>query len=73
MPAMLALLQAGVPVSNLPFIVAAFVITGAAFLAYGLFLFRRKRDLRREIRELEDAALADRTGETGRQGSPDEF
>ncbi len=62
---MLVLLQAGMPLSNLPFIVAAFAVTGIGFLAYGIFLFRRRQDLRREIRELEDAAVADRAGESG--------
>ena len=62
---MLVLLQAGVPPSNLPFIIAAFVVTGLAFLAYGFFLFRRRQEARREIRELEAAALS-QTGDEGR-------
>jgi CcmD family protein len=60
---MLALLQAGMPPTNLPFIIAAFLLTGLAFLSYGFFLFRRRQEIRREIRDLENEALSSGNGE----------
>ena len=47
------LLQTGVPPANVPFIVAAFVATGVSLLAYGFYVFRRRRDAEREVRGLE--------------------
>jgi CcmD family protein len=60
---MLALLQAGMPPTNLPFIIAAFLLTGLTFLSYGFFLFRRRQEIRREIRDLENEALSSGNGE----------
>jgi CcmD family protein len=60
---MLALLQAGMPPTNLPFIIAAFLLTGLAFLSYGFFLFRRRQEIRREIRDLENGDLSSGNGE----------
>ena len=48
------LLQSGVPPANVPFIVAAFAVTGVALLAYGLYIFRRRREAEREVLRLED-------------------
>jgi CcmD family protein len=60
---MLALLQAGMPPTNLPFIIAAFLLTGLTFLSYGFFLFRRRQEIRREIRDLENGDLSSGNGE----------
>ena len=58
---LLVLLQAGLPPANVPFIVAAFAVTGVALLAYGFYVFRRRREADREVLRLED---------DGRQGGP---
>ena len=50
---MSVLLQAGVPPANVPFIVAAFVATGVALLAYGFYVFQRRREAEREVLRLE--------------------
>ena len=47
-----ALLQAGLPSSNLPFLFAAFAVTWVAFFAYVFFVNRRQQELQREIEEL---------------------
>ena len=49
---MIQLLQASAPPSNLPFLIAAFVVTGLAFLAYAFFVFRRRQEARNEIDRL---------------------
>ncbi len=56
------LLQAGLPPANVPFIVAAFVVTGVALLAYGLYVFRRRREAEREVLRLEDDGRQDGPG-----------
>ena len=53
------LLQTGVPPANVPFIVAAFVATGVALLAYGFYVFRRRREAEREVLMLEDDGRRD--------------
>ena len=60
---MLALLQAVMHPTNLPFIIAAFLLTGLTFLSYGFFLFRRRQEIRREIRDLENGDLSSGNGE----------
>lgn len=49
---MIPLLQTALPPSNLSFLIAAFVVTGAALIAYSLFVFRRRRETRSEIDRL---------------------
>ena len=49
---MIPLLQSGLPPSNLPFLIAAFVITGLAFIAYVFFIFRRRQEAQAEIERL---------------------
>ena len=49
---MIPLLQSGLPPSNLPFLIAAFVITGLAFIAYVFFIFRRRQETQAEIERL---------------------
>lgn len=59
---LLVLLQTGVPPANVPFIVAAFVATGVTLLAYGLYIFRRRREAEREVLRLEDDGWQDGHG-----------
>ena len=47
------MLQTGGPPANIPFLVAAFAVTGVALLAYGVYVFRRRREAEREARVLE--------------------
>ena len=47
------MLQTGGPPGNIPFLVAAFAVTGVALLAYGVYVFRRRREAEREARGLE--------------------
>ena len=49
---MFPLLQTDLPPSNLSFLIAAFVVTGVAFIAYAFFIFRRRRETRNEIDRL---------------------
>ena len=56
------LLQAGLPPANVPFIVAAFVVTGVALLTYGLYVFRRRREAEREVLRLKDDGRHDGPG-----------
>ncbi len=56
------MLQAGVPPANVPFIVAAFVVTGVALLAYGLYIFRRRRESEKEVLRVEDDGQQDGPG-----------
>ena len=49
---MIPLLQTALPPSNLSFLIAAFAVTGVAFLAYVFFVFRRRKDTRGEIDRL---------------------
>ena len=56
---MIPLLQTALPPSNLSFLIAAFVVTGVVFIAYALFVFRRRRETRNEI----DRLLAETKGE----------
>ncbi len=49
---MIQLLQTGMPPSNLSFLIAAFVVTGVAFMAYVFFVFRRRQEARAEIEQL---------------------
>ena len=50
---LLVLLQAGVPPANVPFIVAAFVVTGVTLIGYGFYVFQRRREAEREVLRLE--------------------
>ena len=56
---MFPLLQATLPPSNLPYLVAAFVVTGVVFLGYIFFIFRRRQETRNEIGRLLNAAEED--------------
>ena len=47
------LLQAGLPPSNLPFLFAAFAVTWLVFFAYAFFVSRRRQELQREIRTMQ--------------------
>ena len=49
---MLPLLQTALPPSNLSYLIAAFVVTGAVFLGYIFFVFRRRQETQREINRL---------------------
>ena len=49
---MIPFLQTTLPPSNLSFLIAAFVVTGVAFLAYVFFVFRRRQETRAEIDRL---------------------
>ncbi len=56
---MIPLLQSGLPPSNLPFLIAAFVITGLAFIAYVFFIFRRRQEAQAEIERLTRTSAAE--------------
>ena len=57
------LLQAGMPPSNLPYLIAAFVVTGLVFFGYVYFIFRRKQETHIEIdRLLRSSEESDSTG-----------
>ena len=49
---MLQLLQTGLPPSNLPYLIAAFVVTGVVFIGYIYFIFRRRHETYGEIDRL---------------------
>ena len=49
---MILLLQTAMPPSNLSFLIAAFVVTGLAFIGYVFFVFRRRQEARAEIERL---------------------
>ena len=53
---MLPLLQTELPPSNLPYLIAAFVVTGLVFLGYIYFIFRRRQETNHEITRLLAAA-----------------
>ena len=55
---MIPLLQATLPPSNLSFLISAFVVTGLVFVAYALFVFRRRQETRAEIRRLQSQSEA---------------
>ena len=55
---MIALLQTGLPPSNLSYLIAAFVVTGLAFIGYAFFVFRRRQEARAEIRRLQSLSEA---------------
>ena len=61
---MIQLLQSGMPPSNLPYLIAAFAITGLVFLGYVFYIFRRRQETRTEIRRLQ-AASEEREGAEG--------
>ena len=58
---MIQLLQTGMPPSNLSFLIAAFVVTGVAFMAYVFFVFRRRQEARAEIEQLTRTTAAEDT------------
>ena len=49
---MFQLLQAGMPPSNLSYLIAAFLVTGLVFLGYVYFIFRRRHETQTEINRL---------------------
>ena len=49
---MFQLLQTAMPPSNLPYLIAAFAVTGVAFVGYVYFIFRRRQDTKAEIDRL---------------------
>ena len=49
---MLLLLQAGMPPSNLPYLIAAFVVTGLVFAGYIYYIFRRRQETHSELNRL---------------------
>ena len=55
---MIPLLQSSLPPSNLPFLIAAFVVTGLMFIGYALFVFRRRQEARAQIRRLQARSQA---------------
>ena len=55
---MIPLLQATLPPSNLSFLISAFVVTGLVFVAYALFVFRRRQETRAEINRLKSQSEA---------------
>ena len=57
-------MQTGLPPSNLSFLIAAFVVTGVAFLGYLFYIFRRRQDARSEIARLR--AVSEKNESAGR-------
>lgn len=49
------LLQVDLPPTNLPFLFAAFAVTWVVFFGYAFFVSRRRQEIRREIRALQQA------------------
>ena len=49
---MIQLLQIAMPPSNLPYLIAAFVVTGLVFIGYVYFIFRRRQETQAEIDRL---------------------
>ena len=49
---MFQLLQTAMPPSNLSYLIAAFAITGVAFIGYVYFIFRRRQETQAEIDRL---------------------
>jgi CcmD family protein len=49
----IVLLQADLPPSNLPFLFAAFAVTWVVFFVYAFFVSRRRQELQREIRTIQ--------------------
>ena len=49
---MIPLLQSGLPPSNLPYLLSAFIVTGVVFLGYIYFIFRRRQETQNEINRL---------------------
>ena len=48
----IALLQAQLPSSNLPYLFAAFAVSWALFFIYAFFVTRRQQEMQTEIKEL---------------------
>lgn len=55
---MIPLLQTALPPSNLAYLIAAFAVTGAVFVGYVCFIFRRRQETRAEIDRLLDLSEA---------------
>ena len=49
---MFQLLQTAMPPSNLEFLIAAFAVTGVAFVGYVYYIFRRRQETQAEIDRL---------------------
>ena len=64
---MIPLLQTDLPPSNLPYLIAAFVVTGVVFLGYIYFIFRRRQETQNEIGRLLSATQEDESA--GREQS----
>ena len=47
------------PPANFPYLFAAFTVTWVIFFVYAFFLSRRREELQREIREMEQARESD--------------
>ena len=56
------LLQTSLPPSNLPYLIAAFVVTGLVFLGYIFFIIRRRQETEKEIHRLRQTAADDSGG-----------
>ena len=52
---MIQLLQVNVPPSNLPFLFAAFAVTWVVFFVYAFFVSRRRQEMQREVKDLQQA------------------
>lgn len=52
---MLGLLQVNVPPSNLPFLFAVFAVTWVIFFAYAFFVSRRRQEMQREVKDLQQS------------------
>ena len=63
---MIPLLQTVLPPSNLPYLIAAFVVTGVVFLGYIYFIFRRRQETNSEITRLLATAEEDEAPRTER-------
>ena len=61
------ILLQGQPPANLPFLFTAFALTWLVFFAYAFLISRRRQELERNMRDLEQS-VAD---EEGRAGPPD--
>jgi len=51
----LGLLQVNVPPSNLPFLFAVFAVTWVIFFAYAFFVSRRRQEMQREVKDLQQS------------------
>lgn len=52
---MIGLLQVNGPPSNLPYLFAVFAVTWVVFFAYAFFVSRRRQEMQREVKDLQQA------------------